>query len=87
MIDLSENENSVLIKKKCSEIINKNKDLLILIEIVKIHQDETDDLKSSSIKHFPLEMLSSFKYVPIKSVLMRNKVFLHTNISQTAIII
>jgi len=68
IINLAENDNSVLIKKKCSEIINKNKGLLILKEIAKIHLGETVDLKSSSIKHFSPEMLSSFKYAPITSV-------------------
>ena len=42
--------------------------LLILKEIAKIHQGETVDLKSSSIKHYFPEMLSSFRYAPITSV-------------------
>jgi hypothetical protein len=42
--------------------------LLILKEIAKIHQGETVDLKSSSIKHFSPKMLSSLRYVPITSV-------------------
>jgi len=66
--NFSGNENSVLILKKCSDIIKENKSLLILKEISKIHQGENVDLKSSSIKHFSPEMLSSFKYAPITSV-------------------
>ena len=42
--------------------------MLILKEISKIHQSEHFDLKSSSIKYFSPEMLSSFKYAPITSV-------------------
>jgi len=42
--------------------------LLILKEISKIHQGENVDLKTSFIKHFSSEILSSFKYSPITSV-------------------
>jgi len=39
------NENSVLIFKKCSEIINKNKGLLIVKDISKKHQYENVDFE------------------------------------------
>jgi len=47
--NLFENEYSILKKKKCSEIINKYKGLVILKEISIIHKGKKVNFKSSSI--------------------------------------
>jgi|UniRef100_A0A2S2Q283 hypothetical protein len=66
--ELPTNENSLIIKTKCKNVLNKNKGLMIFKKISNILQSDSANFNDLSVSNYSPDILANFKYAPITCV-------------------
>jgi hypothetical protein len=58
--ELSASENNIIIKTKCNKVLNKNKGMIVLKEILKILQGDSANFNDLSISNYSPDILANF---------------------------